>query len=739
MADIPGNSSTTAVINGTGQYRGSLEVNNDADWWRVTLKAGYQYDFMVTGDGGINDLDQGSVELLNSAGQRVTSKGEGVWMTFRPTSDGTYYINVYDSYRWDNAAEGDYIIHARMDDNVLDTIATTAVISGSGKINGSLGQSEDSDWYRVTLKEGLSYGFTVTGDGGTFSLGDADIRLRDANGNILKSAGENAQLSYQVQNTGIYYVEVADGYKWDNLAEGDFVLNSVMTDTVRNDRLTTAVLPDGHTISGRTDVTGDRDWFAFEAVAGRSYSFSMARTGDNTGGSHMLTLRDGSGQQIAYDNGGADAAIITWTATSTGRFHLDAGPSSYSSFTGNYDLSVVSNSRDLTGTAGHDRITGGEVANVIDGQAGNDLLMGGAGDDTLIGGAGDDTLNGGAGSDTALFSGTAAVRVDLSKTGAQKTGHGLDKLVSIENVIGGSGHDLLIGNKAANILIGDGGNDTLKGGAGKDTLDGGAGNDLLEGGKGSDTAIFSGKAAATVSLAVTTAQNTGYGRDRLVSIENVTGGSGNDKLTGNKGANTLIGNAGNDTLAGGAGNDRLIGGKGDDLLDGGKGVDWAIFDTRANITVNLSKTGVQKTGEGRDRIINIENIETGAGRDKLTGNAGKNALLSGAGNDVLNGGGGSDTLNGGAGNDRLTGGKGNDVLIGGEGEDLFVFARNDGRDRITDFQNGVDQIVIQGKFDFDDLNISGTGNLTRISFADTQITLNNVWSYMIDESDFIFA
>lgn len=51
MADIPGNSSTTAVINGTGQYRGSLEVNNDADWWRVTLKAGYQYDFMVTGDG----------------------------------------------------------------------------------------------------------------------------------------------------------------------------------------------------------------------------------------------------------------------------------------------------------------------------------------------------------------------------------------------------------------------------------------------------------------------------------------------------------------------------------------------------------------------------------------------------------------------------------------------------------------------------------------------------------------
>jgi Ca2+-binding RTX toxin-like protein len=45
-----------------------------------------------------------------------------------------------------------------------------------------------------------------------------------------------------------------------------------------------------------------------------------------------------------------------------------------------------------------------------------------------------------------------------------------------------------------------------------------------------------------------------------VTIEDATGGSGNDTLTGNAADNVLTGGMGNDTLVGGAGNDRLIGG-----------------------------------------------------------------------------------------------------------------------------------------------------------------------------------
>lgn len=72
----------------------------------------------------------------------------------------------------------------------------------------------------------------------------------------------------------------------------------------------------------------------------------------------------------------------------------------------------------------------------------------------------------------------------------------------IENVIGGSGGDVLFGNLVANqiwggegddtlygdsgddILFGDGGDDFLRGGDGDDTIDGGAGNDIMSGGTG---------------------------------------------------------------------------------------------------------------------------------------------------------------------------------------------------------------------------------------------------------------
>ena len=71
-------------------------------------------------------------------------------------------------------------------------------------------------------------------------------------------------------------------------------------------------------------------------------------------------------------------------------------------------------------------------------------------------------------------------------------------------------------------------------------------------------------AAATVSLAAGTATSLQIGTDTLASIENVTGGSGNDNITGDASGNNLIGGAGNDTLNGGAGADTMAGGTGND-------------------------------------------------------------------------------------------------------------------------------------------------------------------------------
>ncbi len=72
----------------------------------------------------------------------------------------------------------------------------------------------------------------------------------------------------------------------------------------------------------------------------------------------------------------------------------------------------------------------------------------------------------------------------------------------------------------------------------------------------------------------------GYTIASGVTIENATGGSGNDILYGNSAANTLRGGAGQDKLRGLAGDDILYCDNGKDTLWGGSGSDTFVFSVR---------------------------------------------------------------------------------------------------------------------------------------------------------------
>ena len=52
----------------------------------------------------------------------------------------------------------------------------------------------------------------------------------------------------------------------------------------------------------------------------------------------------------------------------------------------------------------------------------------------------------------------------------------------------------------------------------------------------------------------------------------------------------------------------------------------------------------QDTGEGLDRLLLIENLESGAGHDVLTGSGEDNYLSSGSGNDEIYARGGHDEI-----------------------------------------------------------------------------------------------
>lgn len=80
--------------------------------------------------------------------------------------------------------------------------------------------------------------------------------------------------------------------------------------------------------------------------------------------------------------------------------------------------------------------------------------------------------------------------------------------------------------------------------------------------------------------------------------------------------------------------------------------------------------------------------------NEFVGNDADNTAKGKSGFDLLHGGDGKDRLFGGKDNDVLDGGDGNDLLKGGSGYDRFLLSP--GKDKIKDFEPGVDRVIWDG-------------------------------------------
>jgi uncharacterized delta-60 repeat protein len=145
----------------------------------------------------------------------------------------------------------------------------------------------------------------------------------------------------------------------------------------------------------------------------------------------------------------------------------------------------------VIGGGGNDVIAGSAANNRLVGNGGDDIIRGGAGDDILDGGTGRDWMFGGFGNDTADYSSrTAGLRITLNgRFDDGEAGERDNVFADVENVIGGSGNDVIVGSSGNNRLEGRGGNDTLTGGGGTDSLLYGDGDNTLSSG-GSVTGLL---------------------------------------------------------------------------------------------------------------------------------------------------------------------------------------------------------------------------------------------------------
>jgi Ca2+-binding RTX toxin-like protein len=313
------------------------------------------------------------------------------------------------------------------------------------------------------------------------------------------------------------------------------------------------------------------------------------------------------------------------------------------------------------------RINGTNRRDTLEGTTRPDEINALGGDDDILGSEGADRIDGGPGTDSVsyrlyitgfgygiTFHISAPVQVDLLASVQQGGFAEGDVLVSIENIEGSVGDDVIKGNNESNVLLGCTGDDVLMGRDGDDILVGDGSSFTPVPGEDDDSAADDNDTL-----------DGGAGDDTLI------GDGGDDRLLGGTGDDQLFGDSGDDTLIGGAGVNVLNGGSGVDLIDysGNPGAVHVIF-TAANegFVFGLGNTTVS------DRFVAVERVLGSSFADLLEGSQSGDTLDGGGGNDTLLGRDGNDSLEGGAGDDLLKGGIGADQLLGGGGIDTASYA-----------------------------------------------------------------
>lgn len=623
----------------------------------------------------------------------------------------------------------------------LDALSNDTFKGGSGNdtLIGFLGNNQldggaDSDWVDYSFRgTGLNIDLrlsTAQNMGGGF----ADTLLSIEN--ILATQQADTLIGNELANTlqGNGGNDVLSGEAGDDLLIGgtgnDSFNGGVGNDTVSFQHSGAAVnVTLGSALAQSTGGAGVDTLQAIEALIGSSFNDTLigdALANTLIGGAGVDSLVGGNGADVYYVDAAAD--IIKEISTDTGVDSLYASADySMASIHVENAYAFGGSDVDIQGNNYANQIGGGDGNNLLYGAGGHDSIYGHGANDTLIGGAGDDYLDGGVGVDTASFEvHSVAINASLLLSGAQNTGAGLDVLLNMENLTGGSANDSLRGNSASNALKGAGGNDSLLGEAGDDVLNGGTGDDVLNGGVGAgDTASFEGLSLAiSANLQVAGAQNTGAGFDTLLDIENLTGGTGNDSLTGNSLNNVLNGGTGADVLSGVQGNDSYYVDHAADNV-----VEASAADGDADIifsTVSYSLGG---------RYVETLTL-TGSAAINATGNGRANVLHGNAAANILNGQAGNDTLSGGGGDDvyYFSRGHGTDIVLENEtqqyasNKDTVAFATGIAVDQLWfrnagNFDLEVSIIGTSDKIIIDNWYASQGNNIEQFQTADGQVLL----------------
>jgi Ca2+-binding RTX toxin-like protein/LysM repeat protein len=375
----------------------------------------------------------------------------------------------------------------------------------------------------------------------------------------------------------------------------------------------------------------------------------------------------------------------------------------------------------LTGTAGADILTIGDIGKTMLGMEGDDVITAGSGDDLLAGGTENDILNGGDGADLLL---------------GNEGNDILDGGADLDELRGGEGDDILGGVYDSS----DYSSSTSVGGAyrGNDYY-GGVGNDTLRGTRYSDDYYFNAGDGQDLIQ-----DNSAYNQDRIILGAGITA------------ADLQISYDGPDLIINFINTSDQIRVENwyvdiDYQIESLSFADGNVWSQNTLNYLGLSQYGTDlaDTMVGNDSGNRMYGL---AGNDTLDGGSGLDILKGGEGDDILGGVYGSSdysssTFVGGAyrGNDYY-GGVGNDTLRGTRYSDNYYFNAGDGQDFIQDNSSSStnynqDRIILGAGISAADLQLTNDGSNLIINFVNTsdQIQVENWYvdnDYQIESLSF---
>ncbi|HEU5251866.1 MAG TPA: calcium-binding protein [Solirubrobacterales bacterium] len=317
----------------------------------------------------------------------------------------------------------------------------------------------------------------------------------------------------------------------------------------------------------------------------------------------------------------------------------------------------------VRGDSGNDTARGGPERDDVEGGLGDDAVDGGRGSfDTLSGGIGSDRIDGGPGGHDIVSYRSAGGPIEVDLASGSVSGAEEEHLVAVEDVVGGSGDDLLATSDATA--------NRVEGGPGDDRLLGSHSEDEAFGGPGSDECFG--------SFSVVESCGAASGAGTRVELYDSLTGAATLAIAGDAGVDEIsVGfRQGRFLVSAEAGNPVRLGDPRYARDCGLEGSTAFCADQVSSILVSL--------GPGAD-LVDLERslppgiavtVDGGPGSDWLLGGPGGDTLYAGddADPDRLEGGGGDDALFGvnilhprrGSGAAAMFGGGGDDLLIGGQ-------------------------------------------------------------------------